>query len=689
MKVTSELPSADCGDPGFPVANLHDLGIRDRELHSLEGTAEFEPFRQMFFDLDPLVTEDELILQLRNEALRLLPCDRVCVALSVGNLVQIFERSHGHQSTLIAAGSRTSIWSGTHARLIPEDMVHSLHCESGLQVPFKINGALAGTVSFLAKAPKRFRQPDTAIAQRIADSIGLVLTKTRNGHREPRFEAELTADWKDDLVRALCEVPDIHRILPQISNLVQAAIPHDRLSISFHDRDRYIWLRSVSNSDGPSFDRFQLSPKDCPQDGTSLIINDLLSHRPSMEPFSFHDKAVEAGYRSFLVRHVWTGQHGLGFVFWSKQRNAFHRCHIPSAQTIVDLCAVAASREALVPSVRTGSPGEAAPEMRGRPSYQQRDAFRTRKEPGSSEQRSALWSAVKQSAVRVASTDTTVLLIGETGTGKEVIARLIHSESARNKGPFVPVNSAALPDTLLESELFGFERGAFTGAYHHKRGYIELARHGVLFLDEVSELSLASQAKLLRVLETREFQSLGSVRPQKAEIRLICATNKDLREESRAGRFRADLYYRLCVFEISLPPLRQRREDILPLAYEFLRDMRGGPEPVTISPQAEDALLLYGWPGNVRELRNVIERASILCGAVVEAEHLAFRNAAIDHGEVNEISIVEKKMIERVLRECGGNKAQAARTLGLSRTQLYVRLRRYFGCLHPADRAQS
>jgi transcriptional regulator with PAS, ATPase and Fis domain len=272
-------------------------------------------------------------------------------------------------------------------------------------------------------------------------------------------------------------------------------------------------------------------------------------------------------------------------------------------------------------------------------------------------------------------------VIGETGTGKEVVARMIYAQSARKNGPFVAVNCAALPDTLLESELFGYERGAFTGAYHQRRGHIETASGGVLFLDELSEMSLSSQAKVLRVLETKQFQSLGSSRTQRADVRIIAATNKNLRQEISAGRFRADLYYRLGVFEISIPPLRSRREDILPLAYKFLSEDNGSASrPSVISAAAEDALVWYQWPGNVRELRNVIERASIVCGGpCIEPEHLRFEFSA-DPSTSNEINKIESEMIERAMRECGGNKARAARQLGLSRTQLYVRLRRYAIC---------
>jgi transcriptional regulator with GAF, ATPase, and Fis domain len=636
-------------------------------------------------DLGPKVDEDQLILQLRTEAARFLPCDKVCLAFRANGFFQIFDKSNGRQSTVVPAGSQTSIWTAPEANLISEGAADLLHCASGIQAPFKIHGASAGTLLFLATAPQVFRKSDTLIAQRLARSIGIILAKARSTNQASEGETCVEPDWKDDLVQAVCEVPDIHRILPKISNLLRGVIPHDRLTISFHDRDRNMSMRSVSNNNGPTFQRVNLASDDFPRDGSSVIINDLVNFSPGMEPNNFHPRVIDAGYRSYLITHVWTGKHGLGFVFWSKRGDAFHRRHVPSAQQIADLCAVAVSKERLVPRIDLPEKPAAYASATSDMQLPNRQENVRREEKrgdlgGYPRQRSAAWSAVVQSAKQVAATDTTVLLVGETGTGKEVIARLIYSESARRSGPFVPVNCAALPDTLLESELFGFERGAFTGAYHHKRGYIELAQRGVLFLDELSEMSLGAQGKLLRVLETREFQPLGSTRSQKADIRVMAATNKDLREEIRAGRFRADLYYRLGVFEISLPPLRSRKQDILPLAYKFLSDVSSGArKPAAISPRAEEALLHYDWPGNVRELRNVIERASILCDdRVIDVEQLAFRTRSVDHSTENEISVVERKMIERAMRECGGNKARAARTLGLSRTQLYVRLRRYF-----------
>jgi transcriptional regulator with GAF, ATPase, and Fis domain len=642
-------------------------------------SCDLEPFRTMFHDLIGNICEDELILQLRSEALRLLPCDRVDLAFCTDDFVRIFEKPDGYQSSLVARGKRSSHWTAEQPRLVAEDTAQLLRCKSGLQVPFHIGGRFAGTLSFLNQVPVAYANSQVCLAQRIANSVALVLAKAQQLHPSPEFVPAAEANWRDELLRLVCESPDIHRVLPQVSSLVGSTIRHDRLSISVHDSDQNISLRSASNSDGPRFDRFQLADRDWVPNGTSLIINNLLSHHPAIEPYNFHEKVVAAGYRSFLVTHVWTGDHGLGFVFWSKRLNAFHQRDVLCAQKVAELCAVAESKQFLAPEVGEVRAPASASGRHGDTSRSPKESARTSSR--GVHQRSASWSAVLQSAKQVAATETTVLLVGETGTGKEVVARMIHEESGRKSGPFVAVNCAALPDALLESELFGFERGAFTGAYHHKRGQIELAYKGVLFLDEVSEMSLSAQAKLLRVLETREFQPLGGTRPQKAEIRVIAATNRDLRDEIRAGKFRSDLYYRLCVFEIWLPPLRLRQQDILPLAQRFLSEGRHSSlaQTLTISPQAEDALLRYQWPGNVRELRNVIERAAVVCeGNAIEEEDLVLQRAPEDYLSENEIPVVERKMIERVLRECKGNKALAARTLGLSRTQLYVRLRRYF-----------
>ena len=294
---------------------------------------------------------------------------------------------------------------------------------------------------------------------------------------------------------------------------------------------------------------------------------------------------------------------------------------------------------------------------------------------------SRAWRDVIRRATQVAATEATTCLQGESGTGKEVIARFIHQRSPRWRGPFVAINCAALPEPLLESELFGFERGAFTGAQQSKPGQIELAAGGVLFLDEVTEMTPAAQAKFLRVLQEREFLRLGGTRPVRVNVRVIAATNRDLDDAVAQGQFRADLYYRLNVFEIRLPPLRERRDDILPLAAGFLREF-GGPS-TDLTPAAAEALRRHDWPGNVRELRNVLERAAIVCdGRSIDSEHLSLRaRESVSLSSITDLNILEKQAIEQAMRDAGGNKVRAAKQLGISRMQLYGRLRK-FGLEH-------
>ena len=301
---------------------------------------------------------------------------------------------------------------------------------------------------------------------------------------------------------------------------------------------------------------------------------------------------------------------------------------------------------------------------------------------GSPVGQSPAWRDVLRRAIQVAATDTTTCLQGESGVGKEVVARFIHRASPRRRGPFVAINCAALPESLLESELFGFERGAFTGAHLAKPGQIELAAGGVLFLDEVSEMTPAAQAKILRVLQEREFQRLGGVRPIRANVRVIAATNRNLHEAVTRGQFRVDLYYRLNVFDIRIPPLRERREDIVTLAQAFLeeRARSSGGVRVELTRAATDTLIRHEWPGNVRELYNALERATIVCeDGLIRAQDLSLApppmiSVMVDNTELN---VVERQAIERAMHSVSGNKARAARQLGISRTQLYIRLRKH------------
>ena len=310
------------------------------------------------------------------------------------------------------------------------------------------------------------------------------------------------------------------------------------------------------------------------------------------------------------------------------------------------------------------------------------------------------WRAVLAQAAKVAPKETTVLLSGESGTGKEVVAQLIHRGSRRSAGPFVALNCAALPEALLESELFGYEKGAFTGAVSARAGRLEQAAGGTLFLDEVGEMSPAVQAKFLRVLQEREFQRLGGTRMLKADVRVIAATNRDLKVAMTQRAFREDLYYRLHVFAIHLPPLRERQEDILPLLEHFMEQLGPavlGRPAAGISREAREHFLTYGWPGNVRELRNAVERALVLCeGGLINPEHLAWRVEASTSAPLVrltapaatpacgdfpaqgvDLEAMERTLIERALTQSGRNKSKAARLLGLSRGKLYTRMERF------------
>ncbi len=274
---------------------------------------------------------------------------------------------------------------------------------------------------------------------------------------------------------------------------------------------------------------------------------------------------------------------------------------------------------------------------------------------------------------KIAGTETTVLLLGESGTGKEIIAREIHNRSRRAHKKFITISCAALPETLLESELFGYKRGAFTGASADKDGLFKVADKGSFFLDEIGDMPASIQMKLLRFLEEREIVPLGSTAPVKVDVRLIAATNKDLMNEVKMNRFREDLYYRLNVIPIVLPPLRQRREDISLLANHFLQSVckRENLGERRLLKSTLELLNNYNWPGNVRELRHIIERAAILSESFyIKPEHLGLPQ---EKGE--RLRDLEEAEIERVLKECNGNVSKAAKILGVGRATLYRKLR--------------
>ncbi|MCX8022029.1 MAG: sigma-54 dependent transcriptional regulator [Syntrophorhabdaceae bacterium] len=294
---------------------------------------------------------------------------------------------------------------------------------------------------------------------------------------------------------------------------------------------------------------------------------------------------------------------------------------------------------------------------------------------------------VKNFISLVSNSKAPVLILGETGTGKELVSRAIHASSPRSQNPFVAINSSCLQDTILESELFGYKKGAFTGAQTDKVGLLQIADGGTFFVDEVADMSPAIQAKLLRVLETSTFRRLGDTREIEVDVRFVFATNKNLEEEMEKNRFRKDLFYRLNTFTITLPPLKERVEDIPALAEYFMEKHSRGGKRKTISNEAMRILTSYHWPGNVRELSNVLERAVLISGErqeiiaddlpknmIAVPQTMAFRDeGTIDRGDLS-LKSMERHHISKVLELVNGNKSKAARLLGISRKKLYQKL---------------
>jgi transcriptional regulator with PAS, ATPase and Fis domain len=475
-------------------------------------------------------------------------------------------------------------------------------------------------------------------------------------------------DGSLELLRELAVTNDVDAALPRLSAIVRKMVPHDALHMACFDRRGHLVV-DASTADVPDM---------LAAEGDDVIIDDLRT-RPLGASAAPHatERLVGAGYRSVMGVSTRAPEPLVRLAFWSKRSLAFNRAHVSLARRIAYHVAVRGSdREAAVSTNEVASDRTHRADARVQQGVDRLKTTTQLQVVGGSVE----WREVLRKATQVAPTDTTVLITGESGTGKEVVARFVHAASARKSGPFVALNCAALPEQLLESELFGYEPGAFTGAQRAKPGQVELASGGVLFLDEVSEMSLSAQAKFLRVIQEREFQRLGGTRLLKANIRVIAATNRDLRTAVERGDFREDLFYRLKVFDIPIPPLRERPSDIVPLSESFLYEIGKslGRPTAGLTREARHALLQYQWPGNVRELRNVLERAVIVCeGEQIDTGDLSLQPDTSPRADSTEIKVVERGLITKALKECRGNKTRAARRLGLSRTQLHWRIRKY------------
>ena len=557
---------------------------------------------------------------------------------------------------------------------------------SGMGAPLTRGGRLAGEVWFTSSLPGAFTVHHETAAEAIADILSLSLEHERLWSLDASRRRRL--DAIDSLLPAMAGTLDVRGIFDRVSEIMQPVLPHDRLILTSLSPDRKDLIVEASSGEPVPGMPTRFLPGGPSDRLPEYVLIPDVDAQPN--PSGTMSACRQLGVRSFLgiPMHLEGGTNWLLIV--SRTPGQYSEEDVIVGRRVADHISLALSHQRLAEEERLAAEArERARRLEERVQVL-RDELETtlgyRRVIGESKS----WKEVLSQAARVAQTETTVLLTGESGTGKEVVARFIHRGSPRAEGPFVGLNCAALPETLLESELFGHEKGAFTGAIATRPGRIEQADGGVLFLDEVAEMSPAVQAKLLRVLQEREYQRLGGTRPIKADVRVIAATNRDLVGSIARGQFREDLYYRLRVFEIPLPPLRERRRDIRLLAEAFLEEVGSlvGRKAAGISREAHDALMSYHWPGNVRELRNALERATILCdGSLITLDHLPFGvsglspRAGLDGGSIPRDGVslndVERELIMKALHEARNNRSRAARLLGITRSQLYTRLQKH------------
>lgn len=664
---------------------MHMTRTAEYVLPELEGV---DAFHDLLPALARALDIREIFQHLSDVASRIVPHDEANLALLTedGTHFRLYASTSKGTPELVCCQNGSPLHDALVVpRLFDNIPPNERGFRSGVCAPVRIDDKPVAVFGLLSRQPGTYSTRDLSLVQRLADYIAVALAHQRLAEtaRRAAVERERTASIESsvELLRAISDVLDIRTVFPQVSEIANKVLPHDRLTMMFHDGAGELIVQAASTDEFKGLSRLIKAKDSKPHEGFVIIDDFNTATLPIVEPPDLRERLLAAGYRSLLVVVTRARHQDLGLCFWSKQPNAFAAGDVPVARRIADHVALAVSHEQLAEAARQVAEVRARADRLESRVQSLAEELESKTGHARVVGQSTEWMAVLKKATQVSETETTVLLSGESGTGKEVIARLIHRASARKGGPFVALNCAALPEQLLESELFGYERGAFTGAQQSKQGQIELASGGVLFLDEVSEMSPSAQAKFLRVLQEREYQRLGGTRLQKANVRVIAATNRDLRKAVERGDFREDLYYRLQVFDIRITPLRERKIDIIPLSEAFLEEIGKsfGRPPAGLTRDAREALLRYDWPGNVRELRNALERAAILCeGGLISAQHLSLRPANRPAQSTStDLRAVERATIEQVMRDCRWNKSKAARRLGLSRTQLYVRLRKY------------
>ncbi|MEW5916577.1 MAG: sigma 54-interacting transcriptional regulator [Gemmatimonadota bacterium] len=661
------------------------------------------------------------------------PFDRsTLVVLDEGQSTRVFDFNGANADGTPLTGSRLE-WSerlwpqngGAHAAVhdaqseltrdaAGDGRLLELGARSVLTAPLTIESRLLGLAVFTSRSPGVYGPAHVAGLSPMLEVVALAIEHERlwavEQHRHLRH-TKLAA-----LLPAIAGALDVRQTFLQLAKAIQEVVPHDLLAFALVDADGKGARVQAATDHGllelPPY-RFTNPEETHAANWDFLLAYDIeaidaewlrcrISPREAPDVVEVTVKPgaawvqfiTRAKVRSTMRVPIRVKDRRLGGIaFFSRRADAYHEEDAVLGGRIADHVALALAHQELADEARRIAQAEARAQMlEVRVDHLSRELERFSAHRALGE--SAAWKQALADATRVASTDTTVLITGESGTGKEVLARFIHRGSRRAQGPFVAINCAALPAELLESELFGHERGAFTGAVAARAGKIEQAAGGVLFLDEVGEMSPNVQAKFLRVLQEREYQRLGGTRTLKADVRIVAATNRDPRRAVEEKQLREDLYYRLGVFEIHLPPLRERPEDILVLAQGFLEEIGNtiGRPAAGISEDAAEVLVEHSWPGNVRELRNTIERALILChGGLITREHLP---AAVIPAPVEtmadatgdaatfplggvRLESIQRELVEKALAEAAGNKSQAAKLLGLPRGRLYSLMRRY------------
>ena len=573
--------------------------------------------------------------------------------------------------------------------------VREVGLRSRLAVPMRSGGRIIGTFSATSYAPGLYREDHLAALCQIAGLIAPFIENVVLLHRERRRRRRLTA--LTDLAGVFGASLDIKENFDQVAEAVRPHLEFDVMAaaqIRPSGRELEIVRRVLTGSEPPAPDR--ILPEDLSvyarvEAGEAVLLRDAPTE---LDPTRSEDRAIiEGGSRSVLFVPLRTCKEVTGCLFFGKRQPAwFNSSDVEIANAIAAQVVVGLQHQRLAEEQQQRARVEGRARQLEARLVTLREALDERYSFDRILGRAPLFREALERAAKVAPTETTVLLTGESGTGKELVARAIHQNSLRAEGPYVALNCAALSETLAESELFGHERGAFTGADRQKPGRFELAAGGTLFLDEAAEFAPSIQAKLLRVLQEHEFQRVGGTATLRADVRLIAATNRDLLQAVAEGKFREDLFYRLNVFSIPLPPLRERGDDVLLLAHHFVREIghRLGKVGPALAPAALDVLRGYRWPGNIRELQNAIERALILSdGSVVSAVHLGLGGEAegwadgsgdresADRPAPEHLADLEKRAILAALEQTRGNKTHAAALLGITRTQLHTRLKRF------------